>query len=148
MVQISSLVWSGKLKNCPKKIQTNDQKSHFLQNALVKWFTFGRKSYPKYMICVGNQVSARIIHLRPGGRCGVQCIKKNVDVLQVSCITLFFMSFKRKASKQVEINKSKKMIATWIKVMKERHPASNRCHIWKTERELRSQCLCKYILVA
>ena len=52
------------------------------------------------------------MNLGPGGRCGVQCIKKNVDVLQVSCITLFFMSFKRKASKQVEINKSKKMIAT------------------------------------
>ena len=66
----------------------------------------------KTSVNVKNDKLRSPMNLGPGGRCGVQCIKKNVDVLQVSCITLFFMSFKRKASKQVEINKSKKMIAT------------------------------------
>ena len=46
MVQVSSLLCSGKLKNGPQKIQTNDQKKRFFDNALQKRFSFGPVPVP------------------------------------------------------------------------------------------------------
>ena len=50
MVQVSSLLWSGKLKNGPKKIQTNDQKNVFLIMRSKKDLVLAQYLCPTFMV--------------------------------------------------------------------------------------------------
>ena len=73
MVLLSCLVWAGKLKKWSKNFQKKLKKNRFLKNALQNRFRFGRKSYPKNMVCNRDYVAMMVIDLWPGGRTGWLC---------------------------------------------------------------------------